>query len=102
MHTYVTSELPTLVSKYFHVDLNRMSISGHSMGGLGALTSYLRHPDQYRCVSAFAPISNPSISDPWGIDAFNKYLGSIQAGAEWDPTIIVKSYTGPKKPMLIS
>ena len=80
MHDYVTQELPELVSRYFHVDINRMSVTGHSMGGLGALNSFFHHPQNYKSVSAFCPISSPSTSDPWGMDAFKKFFGSIEAG----------------------
>ena len=101
MHTYITRELPDLVSTYFHVDRQRKSITGFSMGGLGALTSFLKHPNEYMSVSAFAPISHPSIADPWGITAFTNFFGSIEGGKSYDPTLLMKEYQGPKKPMLI-
>jgi S-formylglutathione hydrolase len=74
MWSYVTEELPKLVSENFPVDSNRQSIMGHSMGGHGALTVALRHPGRYRATSAFAPIAAPS-QVPWGIKALSGYLG---------------------------
>lgn len=60
MYTYITEELPAVVEKYFHIDNNRKSIMGHSMGGNGALNIAARNPNMYRSVSAFAPICNSS------------------------------------------
>jgi S-formylglutathione hydrolase len=74
MWSYVTEELPELVAAEFHADLKRQSILGHSMGGHGALTIALSHPDRYRAASAFSPIVAPS-QVPWGIKAFSGYLG---------------------------
>jgi S-formylglutathione hydrolase len=74
MERYVTTELPAVVAGGFAVDLARCGISGHSMGGHGALTLALRHPVQYRSVSAFAPIASPTRC-PWGIKALGTYLG---------------------------
>ena len=75
MASYVTDELPALVGEHFPVDLTRQGITGHSMGGHGALTIALRTPGRYRSVSAFAPIVAPS-QVPWGRKAFTGYLGS--------------------------
>ncbi len=75
MWSYVTEELPKLVAASFPVDPARQSILGHSMGGHGALTVALRHPDRYRAASAFAPIVAPS-QVPWGTKALGGYLGS--------------------------
>ncbi len=74
MWSYVTEELPKLVSEQFPVDTARQSILGHSMGGHGALTCALRYPNRYRAASAFAPIVAPS-RVPWGIKALGGYLG---------------------------
>jgi S-formylglutathione hydrolase len=74
MWTYVTEELPALVAAHFPADMSRQSIMGHSMGGHGALTVGLRHPERFRAVSAFAPIVAPS-QVPWGQKALNGYLG---------------------------
>jgi len=74
MWSYVTEELPALVAEHFPVDLDRQGITGHSMGGHGALTVALRHPGRFRSVSAFAPIVAPS-HVPWGDKALSNYLG---------------------------
>ncbi|BFZ56871.1 hypothetical protein PYCC9005_003920 [Savitreella phatthalungensis] len=74
METYVTEELPKLLNDRFKLDPERTSIFGHSMGGHGALTLYLRHRDLYRSVSAFAPICNP-MQCPWGQKALKGYFG---------------------------
>ncbi|NJC04512.1 S-formylglutathione hydrolase [Sphingomonas kaistensis] len=76
MWSYVTEELPTLLAGEFPMlDRGRQAISGHSMGGHGALTVALRHPGRFRSVSAFAPIVAPS-QVPWGEKAFFHYLGA--------------------------
>ncbi|HEV2865200.1 MAG TPA: S-formylglutathione hydrolase [Allosphingosinicella sp.] len=74
MYSYVTDELPRVVASAFPVDLDRQGITGHSMGGHGALTVALRNPGGYRSVSAFAPIVAPS-QVPWGEKALGGYLG---------------------------
>ncbi len=78
MWSYVTKELPELVERHFPIDSARQSILGHSMGGHGALTIALSHPDRYRAASAFSPIAAPSQA-PWGIKALGGYLGDSQA-----------------------
>jgi S-formylglutathione hydrolase len=78
MWSYVTDELPKLLVEHFPIDAARQSILGHSMGGHGALTVALRHPDCYRAASAFAPIVAPS-QVPWGIKALGGYLGDNRA-----------------------
>ena len=74
MYDYVLDELPGLINKAFPVDNDRMSISGHSMGGHGALTIALKNAHRYKSVSAFAPICSP-INCPWGQKALTHYLG---------------------------
>jgi S-formylglutathione hydrolase len=74
MWTYVTEELPALIAAEFPVDMKRQGITGHSMGGHGALTVALRIPDRFRSVSAFAPIVAPG-QVPWGQKALGGYLG---------------------------
>jgi S-formylglutathione hydrolase len=74
MWSYVTEELPELVTGHFPVDPKRQSILGHSMGGHGALTVALRNPGRYRAASAFSPVVAPS-QVPWGIKALGLYLG---------------------------
>jgi S-formylglutathione hydrolase len=77
MYSYVTQELPALIEASFPVDLGRQGIFGHSMGGHGALTIALKHPQRYRSISAFAPIAAPKHC-PWGQKAFTGYLGPDQ------------------------
>ncbi len=79
MWTYVTEDLPSLVAAEFPVDMERQSITGHSMGGHGALTVALRNPGRFRSASAFAPIVAPS-QVPWGQKALGGYLGDDPAG----------------------
>ena len=78
MYSYVTEELPALIAKEFNADMSRQSITGHSMGGHGAMICALKNPDMYKSVSAFAPICTPSGTD-WGKNAFTKYLGSDES-----------------------
>jgi S-formylglutathione hydrolase len=80
MWTYVTEELPALVTAEFPVDMDRQGITGHSMGGHGALTTALRNPGRFRSVSAFSPIAAPS-QVSWGTKALGGYLGEDKA--EW-------------------
>ena len=79
MWSYVTDELPALVAAEFPADMARQGITGHSMGGHGALTIGLTFPDRYRSVSAFAPIVAPG-QVPWGEKALGQYLGEDRAG----------------------
>lgn len=89
MASYVAQELYDLVLKTFPVAADRVGIMGHSMGGHGALTLALRHPDRYHSVSAFAPIAAPS-QCPWGEKAFTGYLGPDRsAWAQYDATALV-------------
>ncbi|HET9354603.1 MAG TPA: S-formylglutathione hydrolase [Sphingomicrobium sp.] len=78
MWSYVTAELPALVAEHFPTDMERQAITGHSMGGHGALTVALRHPGRFRSVSAFAPIVAPG-QVPWGEKALSAYLGGDRA-----------------------
>lgn len=78
MRSYVEEELPALVADAFPVDMARQGITGHSMGGHGALTIALRNPDRFRSVSAFSPIVSP-LSCPWGEKALGGYLGPDRA-----------------------
>jgi len=80
MYSYVTRELPALVNANFSVDARRCGVFGHSMGGHGALIVALRNPQQYRSVSAFAPIASANRC-PWGQKALGAYLG--EEGAAW-------------------
>ncbi|KAF2160421.1 hypothetical protein M409DRAFT_59905 [Zasmidium cellare ATCC 36951] len=94
MYSYITKELPeALFSHFEELDGNRVSITGHSMGGHGALTLYLRNPGKYKSVSAFAPISNPS-KCPWGEKAFGGYFGDDNKSkwAEHDATELISKF----------
>ncbi|GLX85364.1 S-formylglutathione hydrolase [Thalassotalea loyana] len=92
MYDYVTSELPSLIERHFPVNQNK-SISGHSMGGHGALMIGLRNNTRYQSISAFSPIVNP-IKCPWGIKAFTAYLGdSQQDWFAYDTCELLKSAT---------
>jgi S-formylglutathione hydrolase len=78
MRSYIERELPALIAADFPADMARQGISGHSMGGHGALTIGLRNPDRFRSVSAFAPIVSP-MHCPWGEKALGGYLGEDRA-----------------------
>ncbi|HHW4411923.1 TPA: S-formylglutathione hydrolase [Citrobacter gillenii] len=83
MYDYLRDELPQLIQAHFNVS-ERCAISGHSMGGHGALIMALKNPGRYTSVSAFAPIVNPC-RVPWGVKAFSAYLGEDKSTwAEWD------------------
>ncbi|MDG1532190.1 MAG: S-formylglutathione hydrolase [Paracoccaceae bacterium] len=75
MGTYISEELPALIAENFAIDMWRQAITGHSMGGHGALTLAMANPGQYRSVSAFSPIANPTQSD-WGKKQLTAYLGN--------------------------
>ncbi len=91
MDQYVADELQRVVAENFPAaDLDRQGITGHSMGGHGALTLHLKHPQRYRSVSAFSPIVAPS-QVPWGQKAFTAYLGSDRAAwSGYDATELVR------------
>jgi S-formylglutathione hydrolase len=78
MRDYVVDELPALIAAHFPADSTLSGITGHSMGGHGALTIGLKHADRYRSISALAPIVAP-MDVPWGQKAFARYLGSDRA-----------------------
>ncbi len=78
MYSYIVDELPELIAGRFPADMDRQGISGHSMGGHGALTVALKNPGRFRSVSAFAPICHPAAVD-WGRKAFPAYLGADEA-----------------------
>jgi len=83
MYSYLTAELPTLIAEVLPAaDMTRQGITGHSMGGHGALTLALKAPERFRSVSAFAPIVSP-INCPWGVKALSGYLGEDRA--TWRP-----------------
>ena len=89
MRGYVEQELPHWIDKHFPADMDRQGITGHSMGGHGALTIALRNPGRFRSTSAFAPIVSP-MNCPWGHKALAGYLGSDQAHwAEYDACALI-------------
>ncbi|WP_322974082.1 S-formylglutathione hydrolase [Larsenimonas rhizosphaerae] len=99
MYDYVTRELPELVRQQFNVN-DREAISGHSMGGHGALVCALREPGRYASVSAFSPVANP-VNCPWGEKAFQAYLGDDrQAWAEYDTCELIKR-DDARQPLLV-
>lgn len=96
MWTYVSEELPALLAEKFPLDMARQSITGHSMGGHGALTLAMSLPGRFRSVSAFAPICHPTASD-WGRKQFTAYFGDVAAGAAHDATLLMQKagFDGP-------
>ncbi|WP_374569726.1 S-formylglutathione hydrolase [Phenylobacterium sp.] len=91
MESYVTADFLAVLEESFPVDPARRSVFGHSMGGHGALTLALRHPQLFRSVSAFAPISSPT-QCPWGEKAFLAYLGEDRtAWAEHDAALLIEA-----------
>lgn len=95
MYDYILTELPDFVEQNFPVSSKR-AITGHSMGGHGALTIALKNSDKYESVSAFAPICNPT-AVPWGKKAFSLYLGEDETiWKEYDATELIKNYGGKK------
>ena len=99
MRTYIEDELPALVGDAFPADMARQGITGHSMGGHGALTIALRNPGRFRSVSAFAPICAPS-QVPWGEKALGRYLGEDRAAwGEYDAVALIEG--GARLPGLL-
>ncbi len=100
MWDYVTEELPKLLGDHFALDMDRQGITGHSMGGHGALTMAMSLPGRFRSVSAFAPITNPTASD-WGRKQLSAYLGSDEnTWSPHDATLLMRK-NGFDGPMLI-
>lgn len=101
MYDYIRDELPALIQAEFAVN-DRCAISGHSMGGHGALIMALKNPGKYTSVSAFAPIVNPT-QVPWGQKAFTHYLGKDETKwQEWDScALMLASDSANAIPMLI-
>ena len=97
METYIAEELPALLAEQFPLDMDRQAITGHSMGGHGALTLAMKLKGRFRSVSAFAPICNP-IESEWGQKQFSAYLGSDSAKwAAHDASLLMASagFDGP-------
>ncbi|MGB3423079.1 MAG: S-formylglutathione hydrolase [Castellaniella sp.] len=101
MQDYVAEELPALIEQHFPATSAR-AITGHSMGGHGALVTALRHPGRYRSVSAFSPIVAPT-QVPWGQKAFTAYLGDDRsAWAQWDAVELIRAASpADHLPMLV-
>ncbi|MFT4675583.1 MAG: S-formylglutathione hydrolase [Reinekea sp.] len=100
MYDYISQELPALIEANFPVT-QRRAISGHSMGGHGALSIALKNPDSYVSVSAFSPIANP-INSPWGQKAFSAYLGPDQsAWAAYDSSVLMAQADASYPPALV-
>lgn len=99
MRSYIQNELPTVIAANFPADMNRQGITGHSMGGHGALTIALRNPNRFKSVSAFAPIVAPS-QVPWGEKALGRYLGDDRsAWREYDACALIED--GARVPELL-
>ena len=99
MYSYLTDELPELIAQAFPADMARQGITGHSMGGHGALTIALKNPGRYRSVSAFAPIVAPS-QVPWGEKALSRYLGEDRtAWRRYDSVALIED--GGRLPELL-
>jgi S-formylglutathione hydrolase len=99
MRDYIESELPAVIAAHFPSDMARQGITGHSMGGHGALTVGLRNPDRFKSVSAFAPIVSP-LACPWGEKALGGYLGDDRSGwREYDACALIKD--GARLPELL-
>jgi S-formylglutathione hydrolase len=95
MRTYIEQELPALIGAEFPADMARQGITGHSMGGHGALTIGLRNPDRFRSISAFAPIAAPS-RVPWGEKALAGYLGPDRAAwRRYDAVALIEDGARP-------
>lgn len=103
MHSYVVSELPTLLEEALPLN-GRRGISGHSMGGHGALVCAMRNPEMYQSISAFSPICHPS-GCPWGQKAFRHFLGDdCRSWLDWDASHLITSTQFPlqgRLPILI-
>ena len=100
MRSYIEHELPALIAEQFPmVDMDRQGITGHSMGGHGALTISLRNPGRFRSTSAFAPIVSP-LNCPWGEKALTGYLGAGKAAwREYDACALIED--GARLPDLL-
>ena len=99
MRSYIEQELPEIVAANFPADMSRQGITGHSMGGHGALTVSLRNPGRFRSTSAFAPIVSP-LNCPWGEKALTGYLGPDRAAwREYDAVALIEG--GARVPELL-
>lgn len=100
MYDFVVEELPNVIERHFPVS-DKRAISGHSMGGHGALMIALRNPERYSSATAFSPITNPT-KVPWGQKAFSNYLGNNRNDWEqYDTCKLMRNYSGAPVPMLV-
>jgi S-formylglutathione hydrolase len=91
MDEYITKELPKIIAENFPADMEKQGVTGHSMGGHGALSLHLKHPETYLSVSGFSAITSPS-EVPWGQKAFEAYLGpDVETWSPYDATALVKA-----------
>jgi S-formylglutathione hydrolase len=98
METYIANELPALIAGNFAIAEDQQSITGHSMGGHGALTIAMKYPERFKSVSAFSPICNPSNSD-WGQKQLEAYLGTTEDWSGHDASLLMEA-TGFHGPVL--
>ncbi|MBF9196366.1 S-formylglutathione hydrolase [Microvirga sp. BT290] len=99
MRSYIERELPKLIAENLPADMSRQGITGHSMGGHGALTIALRNPERFKAVSAFAPISSP-MNCPWGEKALSNYIGPDRsAWRDYDACALIEG--GARLPDLL-
>lgn len=100
MWDYITADLPAVLAEHFPIDAERQAITGHSMGGHGALTLAMHLPERFASVSAFAPICHPTQSD-WGRKQFSAYLGEDTALWEAHDATLLMRERGFDGPVLI-
>jgi S-formylglutathione hydrolase len=100
MWSYIADELPTLLAEHFPLDMERQAISGHSMGGHGALTLAMSLPGRFRSVSAFAPIAHPTASD-WGRKQLTAYLGTDESAWNGHDSALLMAKKGFDGPVLV-
>ena len=101
MYDYIVRELPQLVAEHFPADMKNQGITGHSMGGHGALTIWRKNPETYKSVSAFAPIVAPMACD-WGTKAFSNYLGDDESTwQQYDACALLKDHGPIETPILV-
>ncbi|KAK6726697.1 hypothetical protein RB195_004800 [Necator americanus] len=101
MYSYIIKELPEVIKNLLPINLDKLGIFGHSMGGHGAISIGLKNPDLFKSISAFAPICNP-MNCPWGQKAFKGYLGhDTKSWEQYDSSLLLKTYDGPPRKVLI-
>ncbi len=101
MYSYITKELPALIEREFPADMGKQGITGHSMGGHGALTIGLKNRETYKSISAFAPIVSPT-NCPWGVKALTGYIGANKDNwAKYDACSLLAEYGAVDSEILI-